>query len=990
MPQKIKLAVEDTIVDKIPPNSPLWRIASTGFRNVEFTVQELADHINQGHPLCAQHQGRRTQANFLCSDIVAVDIDDGMRLEEALVHPYVQQHAAILYTTPSHTDENHRFRIIFALPRTITDVAEMRAAYTGLIYKFGGDESCKDACRLFFGSKGSDPIILGNVMTSDALDELLLLGQETRASDSRGSQRSSNKKSQTTTRRSNVLLKKDQEVELTNGRAFRLSAINTGQSIYCPVHVDNNPSAFIVENRHGVKGVHCRACAATFWPPSAFPKRKKIDFYAAESIAKEMEYEEDPERYCEDEQVRPGLIAHAQTERSFFTFSRRYLSLLHDAKFEGLTFIRSPKGTGKTEDLKEVVAWCKQNGLSVLLVGHRQTLLSGMAQRLGMTCYYYMTANGQRNNQPEDYYAVCLDSIGKLLKTDKHRYDVVLIDEAEQVFSHLTGGTMKGKRRDCMMKLFHYMKVARSVIVSDADLGMITVTALGEIIKPAKPYRFFLNSHKESHCPFSMYDSDKHLVEEMVQTIKAGGRHYIATNSKNKAEMLEKLIHKACGTERKVLLVTSTTTKEVKVVQLLENIATEILNYDVVIASPTMGTGIDITFPNNSQLIDTVFGFFEACINTHFDIDQQLARVRQPKEIKVWVSPQHFSFETDPSVIRYEILDNGLLNDALLGIRDDGTPELDETYLSIYIQVTSISRASKNNLRQNLEDLRKRNGWNVVQVAADTDAMKTGRVRLDEAKAIAEAQRIDNLCSAEKIDFEQYQELKDKSRTGVPLDDALLKSMRRHEIEAFYREDISPDLVMLDDHGAYRGKIRLMHIYLLSAPTLKEQALKERDAEKLAPDRDNALVKKAVLHELLESAGIANAFGDINTDLQLTKSGLMDFAKACQRRARKIQELFDIHVRKDVEKKPMQQLSIVLDLIGLTTTPAERKKVAGEIIYLYRVDEASLKLAKEIVERRVTPAKETPHLIFLTDAARAKKRAEEKEIEDRKKKQVLG
>ena len=61
----------------------------------------------------------------------------------------------IFYPTPNHTPQHHRFRIIFALPRTITSAVEMAAAQRSLTLRLNGDPSATDAARLFYGSKGS-------------------------------------------------------------------------------------------------------------------------------------------------------------------------------------------------------------------------------------------------------------------------------------------------------------------------------------------------------------------------------------------------------------------------------------------------------------------------------------------------------------------------------------------------------------------------------------------------------------------------------------------------------------------------------------------------------------------------------------------------------------------------------------------------------------------------------------------------------------------
>ena len=65
MADKIKVAVNRHIVNKIEDkNSPLWKIAATGFENVELEPEELAESINQGYPFCAQHKKRRSEKHF--------------------------------------------------------------------------------------------------------------------------------------------------------------------------------------------------------------------------------------------------------------------------------------------------------------------------------------------------------------------------------------------------------------------------------------------------------------------------------------------------------------------------------------------------------------------------------------------------------------------------------------------------------------------------------------------------------------------------------------------------------------------------------------------------------------------------------------------------------------------------------------------------------------------------------------------------------------
>ena len=70
----------------------------------------------------------------------------------------------------------------------------------------------------------------------------------------------------------------------------------------------------------------------------------------------------------------------------------------------------------------------------------------------------------------------------------------------------------------------------------------------------------------------------------------------------------------------------------------------------VLVSHLAWGTGVDITFDNNAQLIDVVYGFFQARVNTHFDIDQQLSRVSVTrKKSESGLHPKHSDSKRSPT-----------------------------------------------------------------------------------------------------------------------------------------------------------------------------------------------------------------------------------------------------------------------------------------------------------------------------------------------------
>lgn len=961
MSRTLKVAINRRIINKIEKNNrKLFGVLTRECENVDITLPELAAIIDLGHPFCAQHRDTRKNENFICSDVLAVDIDDGMTLPQALENQFVKQYGGFIYTTPSHTIEHHRFRIVFETERTITDPAEMTAAYQGLIRKFGGDEACKDACRAFYGSKDRTPIMVGNVLSNEQLDQLLILGRDPVSVSDRAS--ADGKKTYSiVARRSGVTISPGHPVTRANGETGAFALVPFGENIHCPVHLDRNPSAFVVKSKDGDKGAYCHSCAATFWMKS---RPDHFDFYRTDAIIREMEYDEDPGSYYDEYDAPPGLIELAHAQRSAHTLSQKFLQSADIPVRDGVTFICSEKASGKSQLLDDKVNQFKKLGLSVLLVGHRQTLLQSMAARLGLTCYFYLDDGDYKNNQPTPYYAICVDSMFKLLKPKRDKYDVVILDESEQIFGHLTGSTLKDKRRASYMQLFHYLAVAKSVIVADADLGAITVEGVYQAMGPDVGYHYYLNDYRESkhnRRDFHYYGSEPHLMQEMLSAIGAGGRHYIATNSITKANELQAAIRLVLGDGPKIMLVTSKTTATEEVQEFINDIKTEILQYDVVIASPTLGTGIDITFAGAAQHIDTVYGYFVTRVNTHFDIDQQLARVRHPKAIKIWISPDTFTFETEPEVILREAEMNGVLNDLLVGYRRDGSTSLDETYLNVYAHVTSISRASKNNLRENLLELRTRNGWNVIYIDVDLQGAEVGKVVKEIAKTSVEDQRIEDIFAAEQLSAESYDILRENTSPLTKKED---DAMRRYEIENFYREDVSTELLALDKKGAYRRQLGLLEIYLSPTDKLTAKDFHESELATIVTDRKKRTLKQLMLKALLTQAGLADDQNQLKIDAVITSGDLMPFATFCEENSARLQDLFGMSVHQDVHKKPMTQLGIVLRRIGLSMQNFKNKKEGKNKIRYYRIHPDEWKSAAHYLQRRMP--KHEPTMKYLT------------------------
>lgn len=107
------------------------------------------DGLATSAELVSEH---RTDDNFVSRQLCMVDIDNGMTIQELFEDEFYNEYGAGFYTTASHTDEHHRFRVMFVTEEPITDKETMKKIIRGLliVYK-AADKSCKDASRIYYG-----------------------------------------------------------------------------------------------------------------------------------------------------------------------------------------------------------------------------------------------------------------------------------------------------------------------------------------------------------------------------------------------------------------------------------------------------------------------------------------------------------------------------------------------------------------------------------------------------------------------------------------------------------------------------------------------------------------------------------------------------------------------------------------------------------------------------------------------------------------------
>jgi hypothetical protein len=757
------------------------------------------------------------------------------------------------------------------------------------------------------------------------------------------------------------------------GLLTKLVDLNQQTQIHCKFHKDGNSSAFASKNALGSTYMFCIVCRTVWWVESEKEQAIRThDDYEFVKVIKEVRTHVN---LNSESRIFPSHIDPKNFpllgKSSIEIVNRQYLEL--DTLHKGLTLIKSPKGSGKTESLTEIIRnlivnkgfrtledaekvdpdepqRSYTNNYKILLIGHRQALIRQLCNRLGLNCYLDDDEhNFQEAKRRKKRYGVCLDSLWKVRDID---YDLIIIDECEQVLAHLLSDTMK--RRESIYTMLRYViSSATNVVALDADLGWtsyLTLTEMRGITTPAatKDNRLWLiiNEHMADKSPIEIYSSKEDLIGRMMMDVSEGKKLFVAANSKRLIERLHASIKEKFG-ERVSFAVTSANSRTDEAQYNIMNFTETYEKYNVVLCSPSLGTGIDITFEGHEQIVDCCYGFFESLINTHLDIDQQIRRVRHPKNVRVWISPRTFDFETEFGVIERQLLVDQVIANTYWGFDPINREQIyseSDPFLTMATHIVSDRRRSQNNLKKNFIDYKIKTGWIPTLIAKNDAFADKGSDFISLGKKLDDDAYIEKILSSKPISEDQFDQIKEALDDDSYVPEECYWSFRRMCLEAFYQQPLDETIILSDDRGGLRDRFKLFDAvtnpYLISDIN-KQIHEKYSNSNKTIPfDRiKESYAKIALLHTLLSSAP---PFKDGHFDLttKYAASDLTEFTRTCKKLSKYIQGQFNQPLRSDLTSKPTTQLHWFLNMVGISTCRST-KKIGKDKIYQYMIDPES-------------------------------------------------
>jgi hypothetical protein len=539
--------------------------------------------------------------------------------------------------------------------------------------------------------------------------------------------------------------------------------------------------------------------------------------------------------------------------------SQRFLGQILIPENEKLIILKAPKNTGKTEWLTQEVTKAHDKGQRVLVITHRIQLGEALCNRFGVN---YVTEMHDSETGDLLGYGVCVDSLraesqAKFNPNDWSNH-LVIIDEADQVFWHLLNSdTEVAKRRVAILK--NLKQLVQNVLsspqgriylssadISDIDVNYILSLAGGIHVKPF----VIVNDYQlqSGNCYNYQGNDPRKIIAALDKAIAKGGHHLVCcsaqkTKSKYGTQALERRYRKKFPHLR-ILRIDSQTVADPNhpaygCMGHLDQILTE---YDLVICSPSLETGISIDIKSH---FSAVWGIFQG-VQPVSSVRQMLARLRETVDRHIWVRKRGLgkigNGSTSVGALLHSQHKVTKANIILLSAADNADysyidekfqPESLQTWAKRACVINAQMKCYRDAVLQGLAD----DGYTILD-AEDIESVATEQVFHELKTAVHELQTTEyqEVASSGTLTTEELEQIKEKR--------AKTKSERQQERKAEltqrYGVEVTPELVRKDDAGWY-PQLRL-HYYL----TLGRQFLVARDAKrakKQAEAGNNAIWK---------------------------------------------------------------------------------------------------------------------------------------------------
>ncbi|MEM9272258.1 MAG: DUF3854 domain-containing protein [Cyanobacteria bacterium P01_F01_bin.143] len=666
----------------------------------------------------------------------------------------------------------------------------------------------------------------------------------------------------------------------------------------------------------------------------------------------------------------------------------------------GLVVLWSEMGTGKTKLLARFrEAYPDERFLNI---GHRVNLMQNLSKRL-QTQMYSEVAVGNLAQVPA--LSITLDSLYKL-ETHLNRYGCVFIDEACQNLAHLLHSkTCKEQRAEILDKLEYLVRSAKLVVIADAHMNDTTVdfframrqqktedrqggeeSSLNSENNSSNQETLFIikNEYKNVGREVNFYEGDNSsaLVAKISSALMLGLKIMAVSDSKKFIKKLEALMNVQVIEEHSLFSNDESETSDSKKLRVwsihadnsgseenkvfIKDISNQVKNVDALLASPSLGTGVDI----KDYHFDVVFGAFHAVSQSATECVQALHRYRPLVPLHIWVAPRPpFGYkETFPWKIKERILELNQMTAFLIRIDPEtGSRGAEKDWaLDAYCQIEASRNESINNLRDDLKTLLEDMGYKINILCVESDAVV--KTMLSEAGKYLDATHRLAVTNAANISSTEYL----ARQTKEYLSPEEVVECEKYRIERDYGMTVTEELVKRDAGGVLIS--RLIQLESLIAPSsgeiiepktgrkypappqiIVDKDQRERDNLPLCMDWHN-YSSKWLAYQILGFPKILMRLL-AGEEFTASDSDVMNMNQIALASRAHLKTILNLTVRTDCQEKPLWLMGVLLERVGLKTA-LRKKGRRGEQVTHRSLDTSSLGFAIEVLQYREQQRKE--------------------------------
>lgn len=662
----------------------------------------------------------------------------------------------------------------------------------------------------------------------------------------------------------------------------------------------------------------------------------------------------------------------------------------------GLVILASGMGTGKTE----LMALFRQLNpqMRFLNLGHRVNLLKNVSERLNTQMY----SDLEQGKYAEALaLSITIDSLYKL-QNQLVEYGCVFIDEACQYLAHLLHSKTCKEHRALILEVLEYIiGLARLVVLADAHMDDVTVDFFRAMRSYGEKPFIIKNNYRQGGREVYLYETDDSttIVLKIFTALMLGQKIMVVSDSKKfikkleaamtvrvfedeargrrgdtgtgergevKKEEIKNLPDSSLDRDSsnknqprlRIWSIHAENSGSEENIAFIKDISSSVKNVDVLLASPSLGTGVDI--PNYH--FDAVMGVFHAVSQTATECAQSLHRYRPHVPLHIWVAPKPpFGYkETNATKIKERMLQLNEMTAFLIRIdKETGKRGAEKDWaLDAYCQIEANRNRSINNLRDDLRSLLTEMEYNIIPVLSESDPsikaeLKEAGLNLDTAYNRAVA-RASNISSNEYLNRQSKNYLSPEE----------VVECQKYRIQRDYGMPVTEELVLKDDGGHLISKLIALEAILANsegemvdpqtgrkypAPPqiVAQRDLKERDNLPLCMDWHNYSGKWLARHilglpKILTRLLAAEEVTSIDPDLVK----MTDLAIASRAHIKAI-----LGFTISPKCTPIWLLSTLLDQLGLKMT-SRRKGGKGQQVRYYSLTVEETSFAIDVLQHR--------------------------------------